>query len=211
MIKVISFDIGGTLLRENNDNQKNYNIDALTNLLGIPKEIVRSAYKEVFQKRKGTFEELVNMFCEKLSIKPTKEINDFFQNKFNLPEGTIKNEDLELLKKLRSLGYKIIFFSNNCCLVKKILEDSTKDLVDDIFYSYDLGYTKSDNESYQIIEDKLACEPGEFLHIGDTLKSDYLKPKENGWNAIYFGETDDINVESTTDLKYVLKYVKDKK
>ena len=50
MIKVISFDIGGTLLRENNDNQKNYNIDALTNLLGIPKEIVRSAYKEVFQK-----------------------------------------------------------------------------------------------------------------------------------------------------------------
>ena len=211
MIKVISFDIGGTLLRENNDNQKNYSIDALTNLLGMPKELVRNAYKEVFQKHKGTFEELVNMFCERLNIKPTKEIIDFFQNKFNLPEGTISTEDLELLKKLKSLGYKIIFFSNNCCLVKKTIENSTKDLVDGIFYSYDLGYTKSDKESYQIIEDKLACEPDEFLHLGDTLGSDYLKPKENGWNAIYFGKTDDTNVEGTTDLKYVLKYVRDKK
>ena len=207
MIKVVSFDIGGTLLRENNEDAANYSIKALTNLVKLDKDLVRDVYKDIFQKTKGTFPELVNTFCEKLNIQVTEELTNFFQHKFNVPDEQISDVDLELLKTIKNKGYKVILFSNNCCLVKSTLKDQVKDIVDGIYYSYDLGYTKSDKESYQYIEKELNCKGKEFLHIGDTLKSDYLKPISFGWNALFYGTSDDDTVKCITDLKDILKYL----
>ena len=53
MIKVVSFDIGGTLLKnEDNVSQSQYGLKELTKLLNLPYEKVREAYKDVFQKKK---------------------------------------------------------------------------------------------------------------------------------------------------------------
>ena len=52
MIKVVSFDIGGTLI-ENNENQnetKKYDLKSLRTLLNLPYEKVRETYKLFFQK-----------------------------------------------------------------------------------------------------------------------------------------------------------------
>lgn len=54
-------------------------------------------------------------------------------------------------------------------------------LVDDVFYSYELGFTKDDKESYAFVLEKLNVKLEEILHIGNTLKSDYFKPFENEW------------------------------
>ena len=207
MIKVVSFDIGGTLLRDNNEDAATYSIKALTNLVDKDKDLVRDAYKDIFQKTKGTFEELVNAFCEKLNIKVTKELTEFFKHKFDVLDEQISVSDLELLKEIKDKGYKVILFSNNCCLVKSTIKDSLKDIVDGIYYSFDLGYTKSDKESYQYIEKELNCKPEEFLHIGDTLKSDYLKPISFGWNALFYGTSDDDTIKCITDLKDIFKYL----
>lgn len=53
-------------------------------------------------------------------------------------------------------------------------------LVDDVFYSYELGFTNEDKESYAFVLKKLNIKSEEILHIGNTLKSDYFKPFENG-------------------------------
>ena len=83
MIKVVSFDIGGTLLKnEDNVSQSQYGLKELTKLLNLPYEKVREAYKDVFQKKKGNFNELINNFCNKLEIKSNKTIIDFFYNIF---------------------------------------------------------------------------------------------------------------------------------
>ena len=206
MIKVVSFDIGGTLLRENNDVSK-YNLNALSNLIGLPKDVVKNAYKDVFQKTKGSFKKLVKDFCNKLNIKETQELIDFFKQKFNNTFEQLDSEDIELLKTIKNKGYKVILFSNNCCLVKSTLKNSLKDIVDNIFYSYDLGYTKSDEESFRFIEKKLHCQASEFLHIGDTLKSDYLKPISYGWNALFYGISDEENIKCISNLSDVLKYL----
>ena len=207
MIKVVSFDIGGTLLRDNNEDAATYSIKALTNLVDKDKDLVRDAYKDIFQKTKGTFEELVNAFCVYLNIKVTKELTEFFKHKFDVLDEQISVSDLELLKEIKDKGYKVILCSNNCCLVKSTLKDSVKDIVDGIYYSYDLGYTKSDKESYQYIEKELNCKPAEFLHIGDTLKSDYLKPISFGWNALFYGTSDDDTIKCIADLKDIFKYL----
>ena len=208
MIKVISFDIGGTLIK--NEKEDKYTINNLANLLNMPYEIVREAYKQVFQKTTGTFQELVVNFCKLLNIPVTDQINNFFHQKFKTTEETISKEDIDLLKEIKQNGYKIILFSNNCCLIKTTIKNKVSGIVDEIFYSFDLGYTKSDDESYKYIENKMGYKSNEFLHIGDTLKSDYLKPKSNGWNALYYGNTDDESIEHIDNLHSVLKYIRKK-
>ena len=68
------------------------------------------------------------------------------------------------------------------------------------YYPFKSKYTKDDKESYQYVEKTLNVKPTEILHIGDTLKSDYLKPIENGWNALFYGVSDDESVNCISSL-----------
>ena len=208
MIKVVSFDIGGTLIKNNNSNESNYDLHALAELTKIPYEKVRNVYKNIFQKTKGTYETLISEFCNQLSIDNNKDINEFFKNKFKSNEvKKISLDDIEVLKKLKSKGYKVILFSNSSCLLDNYLPNDIKEIVDNIFYSYDLGYTKSDSESYKYIEKILGNKSNEFLHIGDTLSSDYLNPIKNGWNALYYGISGNKEVKSITNLNEIFDWL----
>ena len=210
MIKVISFDIGGTLLKNEGLGSNNqYGLKELTKILNLPYENVRDAYKDVFQKTKGNFNELISKFCNRLGIKSNQTIIDFFHNKFFIEskEQVILSDDVSLIKSLKSNGYKVILFSNSCCLLNNDAINEILDYVDNIFYSYDIGYTKDDLESYKYIEKVMKVKPNEILHIGDTLKSDYYMPKEHGWNVLYYGDCDKADVKSIeflTDLINIL-------
>ena len=211
MIKVISFDIGGTLIENNesfNEMQK-YNLKNLTKLVNQPYEKVRATYKLVFQKSKGTFNSLVKKFCDELNVLETSEIDEFFRAKFYISENESKvsDENIRLLKDIKKQGYKIILFSNSCCLLNAKLPTEVLNIIDDVFYSYNLGFTKNENESYRYIESKLCYMPSEFLHVGDTLSSDYLIPIQNGWNALYYGSIKDDNVKKITNLTEILDYL----
>ncbi len=207
MIKVVSFDIGGTLLKDVKDN--NYSIKDLASLINKPYEEVKIVYKDVFQKSMGTLEELVNNFCLKLNIEVTKEIKDFIQNKYqDSNDIKMNNKDIELIKYLKEHNYKVILFSNSCVLQKSSIPKEVIDICDGIFYSYELGYTKSDKKIYQIIENKLNCLPEEFLHIGDNLHSDYLMPIQNGWHALYYGEINDKEIDNILELEEIKDYLK---
>lgn len=202
MIKVVSFDIGGTLLEDSHDNPNNYNLKELAKIVNMPYENVRDVYKNVFQKSNGTLNELVGKFCNDLGINNTENLINFFIGKFsdNNINNTISNDKITLIRDLKENGYKVILFSNSCCLLNNDAIKEIYDLVDGVFYSYDIGYTKDDKESYQYVEKTLNVKPAEILHIGDTLKSDYLKPVENGWNALLYGVSDDESVNCISSL-----------
>lgn len=203
MIKVISFDIGGTLLKsENNNVQNNYNLKELTQLLNLPYENVRNSYKHVFQTKKGTMNELIDMFCKELTIKPFSKLNEFFHNKFlnESVKQAITPEAASIINDLKKEGYKVILFSNSCCLLNNDAISSILSNIDGVFYSYDIGYTKDDTNSYKYIENIMNVKPTEILHIGDTPKSDYYMPKKNGWNAVYYGKCDDASVVAISSL-----------
>lgn len=202
MIKVVSFDIGGTLLEDSHDKPNNYNLKELAKIVNMPYENVRDVYKNVFQKSNGTLNELVEKFCSGLGISNSENLNNFFIGKFSdsNTNSTISNDKITLIRNLKENGYKVILFSNSCCLLNNDAIKEIYDLVDGVFYSFDIGYTKDDKESYQYVEKKLNVKPTEVLHIGDTLKSDYLKPIENGWNALFYGNSDDESVNCISSL-----------
>ena len=205
MIKVVSFDIGGTLLKGSNNNK--YSHKELAALVNKDYHLVKENYKNIFQKKKASFDELVNEFCKTIDYQRNKKIDEFFHHKFDSNEGGISREDIEVIKKLKAMNYKIILLSNSCYLFKDALNSELLSLVDYVFYSYNLGYTKEDNEIYRIIEEKVGNLPFEFLHIGDTILSDYLKPRENGWHALYYGTTNDSSINSISNLKEIFKYL----
>ncbi len=207
MIKVISFDIGGTLLKSSDNDSKKYDLRSLASLLNLPYDNVRDAYKSVYQKSNGTFDELLNRFCDKLNIVPSDDLITFFKNKFIVSDSKISNENKELIKKLKSLGYKVILFSNSCSLLNNEIDNDLVNILDGIFYSFEIGYTKNESESYKYVESKLNNKPEEFLHIGDTLSSDYQIPLRNGWNALYYGNIDDTSVKSIDDLEKIFEYL----
>lgn len=209
MIKVISFDIGGTILY--NKSLDDYNLKKLTELVNADYKLVRHVYKDVFQKSIGTFYELVSKFCNKLNIEMNDDILNFFENKFS-NENNISVMDkniINVMSDLKSMGYKIILFSNSCVLIKNKFSDGFLKYIDEIFYSYDIGFTKDDEESYKIVESKMDCLGSEILHIGDTLKSDYLKPREFGWNAYLYGKSDDKNIETIENLNEIIDLLGD--
>ena len=204
MYKVISFDIGGTLIETKSNSD--YNMNKLAELLSLPKEEVKNAYKNIFQKRKGTLLELTKEFCNLLNITLNDEIISFFKEKFSQKNNQIINNPsaIKVIKEIKNMGYKIILVSNSCCLFNTTLDKEIMENIDSVFYSYDLGYTKNDNQIYRLIEKELNCLPSEFLHIGDTLKSDYTNPIKNGWNAIYYSKEIENGVESITSLEEIL-------
>lgn len=209
MLKIISFDIGGTLL-ENNNNSQNYSLKELTKLTGLPYENVRYIYKDVFQKSKGTLEELIDAFCTKLKLEKKENLIKFFTDKFSNEQlsGNISNDKITLIKKIKENGYKVILFSNSCCLLNNDAINEIMNLVDGAFYSYDIGYTKDDEESYDYIENEMSINSCEILHIGDTIKSDYIMPIKNGWNALFYGNSYDKNVNSISSLMELYEILK---
>ena len=78
MIKVISFDIGGTVIL--NEESSQYNLKSLAEITKLDYNKVRTAYKDIFQKKKGTIDELQVSFCKKLGIELNYEISTFFHN-----------------------------------------------------------------------------------------------------------------------------------
>ena len=205
MIKVVSFDIGGTLLKSKSNDM--YSNKTLAKLINRDYNIVAYAYKNVFQKQKGSFDELVDTFCKQINYSRDKKLDDFFHHKFASSEGIILPKDIEVIKKLKNKGYKVILLSNSCSLFKNNLNSELLSLVDHVFYSYNLGYTKENNEIYRIVEEKIGNSPPEILHIGDTLISDYLKPKENGWQTLYYGNNSDNHINCISNLNEIFKYL----
>ena len=203
MIKVVSFDIGGTLIKGINNN---HSITMFSEMVNKDYHDVKYAYRDIFQKREGKFDELITLFCNRLNIKLTDEIIEFFKKNFN-QECYFDKDSLNIIKKLKDMGYKVILFSNNSSMYPDNLDKEIYSLVDDIFYSHIIGYTKDESESYKYIENKLGFKPQEFLHIGDSFDNDYLYPRQNGWNALFYGNKEGIRCINKLDdiFKYLEK------
>ena len=158
MIKVISLDIGGTLIDISDNLSSKYSFKELSKLVKMPYDDVKLAYKSIFQKTRGTRSELINNFCNMLKINNSIQLDNFFKKKFKKEKNIISNDKLNVINKLKKMGHKIILFSNNCCLLEDYF-DEYYGLFDKILYSFDIGYTKNETESYRYIEKNMGYKP----------------------------------------------------
>lgn len=191
---VISFDIFDTLIKRNiSEPQKVF-------------DLLQNEFKKIFKSELDIKQLRINSERELIRINPTKEntLLEIYENIKNLNEyerkWLIKNEELIELK----LCQKNVFFFDlyQWCIknnkkvyivsdmylskdiIEKILINSGYSDWSGLFVSSEFRKRKSSGELFKYVLQQINCKADDVIHIGDSLRGDYLEPKRMGLNAV---------------------------
>lgn len=77
---------------------------------------------------------------------------------------------------------------------------------DHIFSSGTMGLSKRNGTIFQSIEKQLGTETRAFLHVGDNLKADFLRPRLSGWHSVWMPKPENpIQIQMPAILKKLNK------
>lgn len=177
MIKVISFDIGGTLIKKPIDSSL---CKMLFQYAQVNYELFKEEYRRCFICRNYDF----YSFCEKVKIQNSEIVLRIIDEYYHKPSGIVYDDVYSTLEWLKSIGMKLITISNiSYCNTKRLKDYGLEKYFIWEFYSCDLGYSKPDIQIFRYAESCLKVRPEEILHIGDSLKADFYGARRAGWNS----------------------------
>ena len=200
MIKVISFDIGGTLIKRP---QEESLVKQLSELSSENVCFVKHAYVEHFMTKQISLED----FFKKIKIVQTDRavniINRYYEEK---QMGTVWEEVPEVLTKIRNADIEIIALSNKSYRNPFTLKSyGLQSWFSQEIYSFDIGYAKPNISIFRFVQTLLQVNPQEILHVGDSFISDYLGAQKAGWNSIWLNRNQSIVSESLESLSYITR------
>ena len=83
---------------------------------------------------------------------------------------------------------KKVVFVSDMYLPGKVLEELLKrngyNYFEKVYSSCDYDKSKRDGTLFDLVIDELNTSPGKIVHIGDSIKSDYINPKKKGMRSI---------------------------
>ena len=107
-------------------------------------------------------------------------------------------ENAELLRKLRTEGYKLYLLSNTNemhinyyteYLKQQIGRDLLSELFDCTFYSHEIGYRKPNREAFEYVLKTEGLKPAETLYI-DDLEHNVIGARQTGMQAYHHPKGD---------------------
>ncbi len=182
MIKLITFDIGGTIIKTD----KSYSrYEQLKKFIDISKE----EYKKIYYLSKEPLQNSLFRYIEGGNKTDYNQVcNIMTPNKNKLFDEKI----VKLIANLHNLGYKIATLSNvNYNLYYNLSNSPIGEFIDKEFYSFEIGDYKPHLNAFLYVQNYYNLEPTEIFHIGDSKISDYEGAIKAGWNAyLYTNELD---------------------
>mgnify|MGYP003407683779 CR=1 FL=1 len=185
--KAIVFDYGGVIELAPPESPGLF--EGITALSGIPIHDFRTLYFERNhlnnihdQSQKETLLSVVrDLAKEEAIVTQVAQFIDSFEN------GKVLNTELvDVIQKLRALGYPIALLSNYTSLLRKKLNKHTlEDLFDHIIISSEVGLQKPDPEIFRRTFQALEVNPEEAIFIDDSPKS-LSTAAEVGYHPIRF-------------------------
>ena len=180
--KVISFDIFDTLLKRNVSTpedvfayvEKKYNIPDFTNKRINAEIKARKKHKE----REINIRDIYIEYGEDFSIE-----------ELSVEEELITiNRELVPLFKYCVENKRVILVSDMYLpekFISKILLREGIVGYEKLFLSSSLNKTKKNGDMYEYVLDNLKIDKNEIIHIGDSIKSDYIVPRKKNIDAIH--------------------------
>lgn len=112
-----------------------------------------------------------------------------FKNKY-VNNNKFFNDTIEIIKKLKNLGYKVYLLSNLKEIdYEKFIKHFDISIFDELFLSFKLGMLKPNDDIYQYVINKLNTKP-ENIYFFDDNKENVDGAIKNGINAYQVtGET----------------------
>lgn len=177
MIKVISFDIGNTLVN-NNNNISFYK--QLFNETCIDEEVLKKKYRDHFLKRNISKQE----FCDAVKLDKNKLDKIIYNSYKDENEFALFSDVKKTLVSLRQ-NYTLYAVSNkNYCNPYNLNYYGLDKYFDREIYSCELGHAKPEIGFFEKILEGESINNNEIIHIGDSYKSDYLGALNAGWSAV---------------------------
>lgn len=205
MIKVVSFDIGNTIIKSS----PNGSLKQLIRKESvIEKELLDIAYKEHFITKSVGIDE----FCDRTLISKDRLLEIIFYYKKGKKTFEVWNDVQDVLLKLRSENIEIIAISNKAYVNPYTMKTyGLEKYFKREIYSCDIGYAKPDVSIFSYAAKGL-CMPSEIIHVGDSMKADYLGAIHAGWRALLLDregkfEKNKAEINTITELDEIFHYV----
>ena len=211
---IISFDLDGTLMKPGFGDKVWLEglprIYAITHNLDIEeaKKQLISAYDTIGQSRREWYDLSYWIKSLDLRITPEELLTNFIHDIEPYPDV------VDVIKRL-SKKYRLVISS---AAMKPFITIELKTTKLDKYFSEffsatsDTHTVKKDPYFYQMIIDRLKCQPQEIVHVGDNYEFDYLSPIKAGLHAFYLDRstqsTNEKTVRSLTEFEEkITKYL----
>jgi len=191
MIKGIVFDLDGVFFLNGTENF----IKNVSEKFNITKEKVIQFYKKsdemnkFYKTGKWNGDQYWNWFIKELEIDSTKdELLEL------LSKGYIINKQaLDLCRKLRNKGYKILVCSNNFPERIEMLDEKFGFLkeFDTTVFSFEIGILKPDHKIYKTLCEKSGLKPEEIF-LADDGEKNVQSAKEFGIHAVFYSNFEEF-------------------
>ena len=199
--KAIIFDLFGTLI-------DSYSIQGYNKLLtdmALALELNNEDFSKLwrgttYERGVGIFkttEESIRYICNKLEVSVSDEnIRKCEQIRLENTRKVLnpKNGAVDILKKMRGLGYKIGLISN-CAADVPLMWKNTEfsHLFDATIFSASVGMKKPDPQIYKLAYEQLGVEPNECLYIGDGDSNELSGASQLGMNAVMIRDPNELD------------------
>jgi len=177
--EVVLFDLGGVLLPFDRERR----VRTLTRALKVTPEAARAFMESELHARldlgRATEAELTSAMSELAGFAvPPDAARALLLSVFEAPNEALWSLAGELAGKVRVGG-----FSDNPTFVREIFPEG-RDL-DPMFWSAELGVSKTDARAFAAVEARLGLDPGAILLIDDT-QANVVLARDLGWDAIHY-------------------------
>lgn len=203
MIKAIFFDAADTLFYVRDGVARVYHEVASRHFDPPPVKDIKSAFSHAFSTapplafpgatdaerktlEKGWWKGVVSRVFEGLgTFERFDEYFDELYETFRSAAWEIFPETVEVLTELRRRGYTLSIISNFDSRIYDVCgRMGITGFFDPILISSEAGVAKPASEIFGMALERHGLEPGECLHIGDSLKHDYVGARGAGLNAL---------------------------
>lgn len=211
MIKGICFDVGGTLVHFSRSGQW---LAKLSQLVQMPIAELRPYAIKYFMTKDEPLKPLVEHFSLEIGYHCPDKIMELCQSQSS--HAVVYPDTKETLQLLRQKGYAMGAISNAYPWNYISLQDmGLSDYFDHCtVYSFQTGMVKPDIEIFQHARLLLMLEPEELIFVGDSIASDMIGAKNDGWRTVYLDRVkenkerhpaSDYVINQLTELFHILQ------
>ncbi|MGH3273889.1 MAG: HAD family hydrolase, partial [Streptosporangiaceae bacterium] len=128
-------------------------------------------------------QEIAEVFRRPQAVGPVREILETALAQAAAPP--LFPDAAPVLRQLRTNGFRVYALTN--CLGSSVpaQEPEFHGLLDAVLCSADTGWCKPEREAFATVEELSGLEPGQLLHVGDSLRADVAGATAAGWHAAY--------------------------
>lgn len=137
--------------------------------------------------RERTFEEVYADFLGRLGIPVDAELLRLLHDNFKVYYRSEYYDCVEDVLRELSAKYKVALLSNTMSdQPRELLEDSGLDRYFDVIVcSRDTGVRKPNPEIFRLVLSELGVEPGEAVHVGDSVEADMYGARDSGLTGVW--------------------------